>query len=102
MNGVGPPNEPTSASTLIPRPRFAVLIRRAFDRLREMFGRLRALHRQPATEDEAWHAVDAGVLGGIGVALHALFVVVGREAPAYLTGIEPALSRRLKSTLRDR
>jgi len=38
---------------------------RALDRLREMLGRLCTADRDQSAEDEAGHAVDAGLLGGI-------------------------------------
>lgn len=39
-------------------------LRRAVDRLGEIFRRLRAGHRELAAENEAGHALDAGFLGG--------------------------------------
>ena len=40
-------------------------LRRARDGLGEIFRRLRARHRELAAEDEAGHALDAGLLGGL-------------------------------------
>ena len=82
-------------SALFGRRAVGVFVRCALDRLREMFGRLRALYGNAAAENEAGHAVDACFLGSIGLSGHAFHVVPTREARAYALGIEAACGRRL-------
>ena len=63
------------------------------DRLREMFGRLRALHGDTPAEDKTRHAVNSGLLGRLGFPRDPLDVVLASEALAHPLGIEVAFSR---------
>jgi hypothetical protein len=75
------------------RPLLGSFVRGTRDRLREIFGRLRALDGDSPAEDETGHAVDSHLLGGISIARDALHIVSPREALAHLLGIEAACGR---------
>src|SRR5262249_20005521 len=86
---------------LFRRRAVGVFVRRAFDRLREIFGRLRALYGDAAAENEAGHPVDPRVLGRIGLPRHALHVVLAREARACVLGVEAAAATTTSRSVRS-
>jgi hypothetical protein len=58
------------------------------NRLCEMVRRLRALHGDATAENEIGHAIDARLLGGLGLPRDALDVILARQALAHALDIE--------------
>src|SRR5271167_3099731 len=69
--------------SVVLRPQPCVPASGALDGAGEIFRRLRAGDDDTAAEDEAGHAVDAGFLGGIGLAFDAIDVGVAGEEPPH-------------------
>ena len=72
-----------------------VCVRGTVDCLSKMFRCLRALHGNAAAEDGARHAIDACLLGGIGLGLRPLDILFAGEAAAHELGIKSAAGRGL-------
>ena len=74
------------------RALFGLSVGRLRNRLREMLGGLRALHGDATAENEIGHAVDARLLGGLGLLRDAFDVIFARQTLAHALGIEAACS----------
>jgi hypothetical protein len=72
----------------------------ALDGAGEIFRGLRAGDDDAAAENEAGHTVDAGFLGGIGIALDAVDIGVASEQPAHQVAVHAAIDRRLDQRFR--
>src|SRR5919198_221528 len=74
---------------------FRYLLRSPLDRLRQVFGRMGAADREEPAEDEAWHAVDAGFLGGVRLGLDVGDILVRAEPAPNVVAIHAAIHGRL-------
>src|SRR5436853_163060 len=83
----GPPLPPLRCRLRQP---LLALLGAALDRGGEVARVLRARDREHATEDEERHAIDAGILRGVGGLLDARRVGVGGEIAPHAVGVEPA------------
>src|SRR5262249_58678300 len=88
-----PPRVSRSLKMLTGRSLLRLSIYGVGDRLREMFGRLCALHGDTPAEDKTRHAVNSGLLGRLGFPRDPLDVVLASEALPHPLGIEGAFSR---------
>src|SRR5580704_468120 len=83
----------TAAEKLRPQPRMPP--GGALDRAGEIFRRLRAGDDDARAEDEARHAVDAGFLGGGGVAFDTIDIGIAGEKPPHQVAVHADIDRGL-------